>query len=189
MVLAVSDLVLALVVAGATAIGAAIGGAIAGVVTLKAEAKRLAFSQQLEERRSEEAAAARLAELRVAVRLVQDELILASSWIKHVLEVGEVSPVDLPRESWHAHREPLARLLPTDTWLKVAGAFAGFVIFGPDIERGKVDVAHLADFLEDVEAATDALTPYAAAANLSLDVDCPPIRAADKAGRPPPKEP
>lgn len=55
MVLAISALALAIVVASATAIGAAIGGAIMGAVTLKAEAKRLAFSRELEKRRSEEA--------------------------------------------------------------------------------------------------------------------------------------
>jgi hypothetical protein len=182
MVLAVSDLTLALVAAGATAIGAAIGGGITGFVTLKAEDKRQAF-------RADEADAARLAELRVAVRLVLDELILVSSWIKHTQEVGEASPVDLPRESWRTHRESLARGLSDTAWLAVAGAFGGLVIFGPDIERGKVDVAHLADFLEDVEAALAALLPYVAGAGLAVEAKLPPIPGRDQAAEPQPKEP
>jgi hypothetical protein len=187
MFLAISDLTLALVIAGATAIGAAIGGAITGVVTLRAEDKRQAFSRDLEERRAKEANAARLAELRVAVRLVQDELLLVSSWIKHTMEVGEAAPVDLPRESWRGHRAPLAQALSTDAWLAVSRAFGGLVIFGSAIERGAVDPGDLIGLLEDVDAAIDALLPYGVGASLSVETR--PIPGGNQAAEPPPKEP
>jgi hypothetical protein len=127
MVLAISELALVLVVAGATAVGAAIGGAITGLVTLKAEDKRQAFSRELEERRLREKAGDRIAEMRVAVRLVLEELQRVASLMNAELNLDEAGVVHmrLLRTAWDEHREVLARSVSSDAWTAVARAYGG----------------------------------------------------------------
>jgi hypothetical protein len=183
MVLAISELALVLVVAGATAVGAAIGGAITGLVTLKAEDKRQAFSRELEERRLREKAGDRIAEMRVAVRLVLEELQRVASLMNAELNLDEAGVVhmSLLRTAWDEHREVLARSVSSDAWTAVARAYGGLEIFRPVLEDGTIRHASLRDLVEAVEAAVDALLPYAATTSFPIDRGvAPPAAAQDE---------
>jgi hypothetical protein len=132
MLLAISDLTLALVVAGATLLGSAIGGAIAGVVTLRAENRRQGFIRRQGAERERR-------QLKQAGRLMAEELddgrskIILAHAEHHYWRTDD--PIALTQ--WTTYRELLAAHLDDATWTTVATAFAWF----RQLNRVVVDVA------------------------------------------------
>lgn len=115
LVLAISDLALAIVVGAATAVGAGIGGAITGLVTLRVERQRqtLLIHRDLLGRRREAIVAARLvAESLEDVRVVFDR----------TLESGRWELTRFPTEAWREHRSVLAAWLPAEEWQALTAA-------------------------------------------------------------------
>jgi hypothetical protein len=121
MLLAISDLTLALVVAGATLFGSAIGGAIAGGVTLRAEKRRHDFIRRREDDRERR-------QMKQAGRLVAEALDDGRSKIIVAHAEHHYWPVDDPIKltEWAAYRELLAAHLDDESWTTVATAFGWF---------------------------------------------------------------
>jgi hypothetical protein len=190
MVLAVSELGLAVVAALGAALGAAVGGGITGLVTLKAEDKRQQFSRELEQRRFDERSADLLSELRVAGRLVLNELNRVKARLTSARRSeARMAPVPLPLEAWDANRDMLARTLSVDAWAAVTGAYGALDIYRAALEDGTVDPAAIPGLVETVERAADALLPYVAGASMPVNIDLPPAPPrVDQEAEPPPKE-
>jgi hypothetical protein len=168
-VIAISDVAITLIVAGAAALGAAIGGGITGWVTLRAEGKRQAFARELEQNRADRETAERVAELRIALRLVANDLAVTAARLQTGMKIGFLRPAEMPTSAWRAHRGALAKVLSTDAWLALSSAYATVGYVAEELQRqGVIRNPELERYLNDIQVAQDHLLPYLAGATLDL---------------------
>jgi hypothetical protein len=156
--LAISDVALALLVAGATALGAGVGGVIAGFVTMRVERDRQTFAAGLEAERERRAA-------RIAARPIWEELNGARATFDHALEKGRWGRTTMETTAWRQHGETLAGLLTYPQWRTIMNAVILIALFEEHLqgihhgldERERENVTQ---GLEAVVAAMAALDPH-----------------------------
>lgn len=118
-VLAVSDLALALITAGAAILGAIAGGAVTGFVSLRAEDKRQAFARQMEDRRAAQERDRQYRAEQASGRLILEELVRCSGALSaSVGKTGGLPDAELvlPMDAWEAESKALAGTAPFELW-------------------------------------------------------------------------
>jgi hypothetical protein len=150
-VIALSDIAVAMIVGGATLAGAAIGGVIGGVLTLRADEGRAA-REEVRERN----------EARAAARLVWLDLDYARSAFDSSFQKKEWTVGNPPTDAWREHRGVLASFLDLSEWRDVADAVGAV-----EWERNKADVGKSVDdptglqkSLDKVRRAVERLYPF-----------------------------
>jgi hypothetical protein len=123
-------------VASAAVLGSAVGGGIIGLVTMRAERAReqLARRERVDGRRRE---------LRIAARLVMEELHDAHRKTSVARADHQwMWPLEslLATDQWNEHRRTLARELDEPTWRAVATAYQRFNALNPKVMQAGIEV-------------------------------------------------